>query len=233
MQRKAVKTMLEWSYWMMQTSDLVRVVWDYLRLSHPLKEADVIIGFGSYDTGTAERAAQLWLRGMAPMVLFSGGLGKGTEGFFAKPEADTYAEIAAKLGVDPACILAENKSSNSGENMAFSKELLRAAHITPKRMIVVHKPYMERRVYATLCKQWPGPEIIIAPNDETYEQHVRRFVAAGGTEDEVICSMVGDLQRIAEFPKLGYQIPQDIPPEVWDAYLDLVERGYTRYVLGG
>ena len=216
---------------MMQASDSIRTVWDYLRLSHPLKEADVIIGFGSYDTGTAERAAALWLSKMAPAVLFSGGLGKGTEGFFTKPEADTYAAIAAGLGVDPKCILAENQSRNSGENMAFSRELLRMAHIEPKRMIVVHKPYMERRVYATLCKQWQGPEIIIAPNDETYEQHVSRFVSAGGTEDEVICSMVGDLQRIAEFPKLGYQIPQDIPPAVRQAYLELIEKGYTRYVL--
>lgn len=43
--------------------------------------------------------------------------------------------------------------------------------------------------------------------------------------------MVGDLQRIKEFPKLGFQIEQDIPSDVWEAFEALVARGYDKYLL--
>ncbi len=38
--------------------------------------------------------------------------------------------------------------------------------------------------------------------------------------------MVGDMQRIIEYPKLGFQIPQNIPEKVLEAYNTLVELGY-------
>jgi len=50
------------------------------------------------------------------------------------------------------------------------------------------------------------------------------------TEDEVINVMVGDLQRIKMYPEKGFQVHQDIPKEVWDAYLKLVEMGYTKHL---
>ena len=40
--------------------------------------------------------------------------------------------------------------------------------------------------------------------------------------------MVGDLQRIHLYPARGFQIPQEIPPEVWSAYEGLVKAGYDR-----
>ena len=41
-----------------------------------------------------------------------------------------------------------------------------------------------------------------------------------------IDSMVGSMQRIREYPKLGYQIEQEIPDDVWQAYEFLVAAGY-------
>ena len=38
--------------------------------------------------------------------------------------------------------------------------------------------------------------------------------------------MVGDLQRIRLYPAKGFQIHQDIPDDVWQAYGELVEMGY-------
>ena len=211
--------------------DPIHILWQYLGLSHPLQTADVIVGFGSYDTATAERAAKLWLQSLAPVLLFTGGFGKGTEGFFTEAEGDVYAKIALGMGVPATHILIDTKATHSGENITFSKQLLQSANITPTRMIAVHKPYMGRRLYAALCKQWPGPEIIIAPSSETYSQHRERFVTSGGSEAEIIHSMVGDLQRIALFPSHGYQIAQDIPTEVWNAYHTLVAQGFTKYLL--
>jgi hypothetical protein len=43
--------------------------------------------------------------------------------------------------------------------------------------------------------------------------------------------MVGDLQRIIVYGEKGYQIPQEVPADVLDAYERLVERGYTKRLL--
>ena len=43
--------------------------------------------------------------------------------------------------------------------------------------------------------------------------------------------MVGDLQRIREYPKLGYQIEQEIPAKVWRAYEKLGAAGYDKHLI--
>lgn len=49
--------------------------------------------------------------------------------------------------------------------------------------------------------------------------------------DEVINIMAGDLHRIKIYPQRGFQIYQDIPDYVWDAYEQLVSMGYTKYLI--
>jgi len=38
--------------------------------------------------------------------------------------------------------------------------------------------------------------------------------------------MVGDLQRIRVYPEKGFQIAQEIPADVWEAYEELVQMGF-------
>jgi hypothetical protein len=38
--------------------------------------------------------------------------------------------------------------------------------------------------------------------------------------------MVGDLQRVKLYGENGFQIPQEIPGDVWDAFETLVAAGY-------
>ena len=49
--------------------------------------------------------------------------------------------------------------------------------------------------------------------------------------DKVINIMVGDLQRIKVYAERDFQIYQDIPGEVWDAYEQLVGAGYTEQLV--
>ena len=46
--------------------------------------------------------------------------------------------------------------------------------------------------------------------------------------DEVINILVGDLHRIRVYPEKGFQIPQEIPEEVWSAFESLVAAGYDK-----
>ena len=93
----------------------------------------------------AEYAAELYARELAPLLLFSGGMGRFT-GEWAVPEAELFAEAAMKKGVPEDCILIENKSTNTGENVRFSRAVLEKAGIPePSSIIALQKPYMERR----------------------------------------------------------------------------------------
>jgi hypothetical protein len=42
--------------------------------------------------------------------------------------------------------------------------------------------------------------------------------------------MVGDLQRIKIYPEKGFQIAQEIPDDVWQAYEQLVAMGFDRHL---
>src|SRR5687767_7962926 len=144
-----------------QILSLARIIWDYHHLNHQLIKADCILVLGSHDTRVAERGAELYLEGWAPLLIFSGGLGRLTEGVWTETEADRFAAIALQMGVPATAILVENKSTNTGENIVFTQELLKEEKRDPHSFIVVQKPYMERRSFATFKKRWPGKNIVV------------------------------------------------------------------------
>jgi len=206
-----------------------KILWDYQHVNHELNEADCIFVLGSHDIRVAERAAELYLKKMAPVIIFSGGLGNLTEGVWDEPEADIFSKIAINMGVPKEAILIENKSTNTGENVRFSYELMKINNVSPKKMILVQKPYMERRTYATFKKQWPGDavEIFVTSPQLSFDQYPNDLISM----EDVTNIMVGDLQRIKLYSAKGFQIPQEIPDHVWNAYLKLVEAGYTSNML--
>jgi uncharacterized SAM-binding protein YcdF (DUF218 family) len=91
----------------------------------------------------------------------------------------------------------------------------------------VQKPYMERRTYATFKKVWSEKEIVVTSPMLSFEEYVNDDFP----KDYVINVMVGDLQRIKVYPEKGFQIPQDIPENVWEAYEYLVSEGYTAQLI--
>ena len=101
-----------------------RTVWDYHHVGHALRKADCIIVLGSHDTRVAERGAELYLAGWAPLVLMSGGLGSLTSGMWTRPEAEVFADIALGMGVPRDALLLESRSTNTGENVELSRRLL-------------------------------------------------------------------------------------------------------------
>src|SRR5436309_5220716 len=123
-------------------------IWDYHHLNHPLAHADAILVLCSHDIAVATRGAELFLQGWAPLLIFAGGLGSITRHLWEEPEADQFARIATEMGVPADRVLIENRSTNTGENVAFTKQLLAERRIELQKFIVVQKPYMERRSYA-------------------------------------------------------------------------------------
>ncbi len=102
----------------------LQTVWDYLGMHQAPEQADVIVGFGNFNTNIARRAAELYRQGLAPVVLFTGGLGRNTEGLLPEPEAVRFARVAMECGVPETAILLEPESTNTAENILFTRRLL-------------------------------------------------------------------------------------------------------------
>lgn len=204
----------------------VEKVWDYHHLDHELQPSDAILVLCSHDTVVAERGAQLFLEGWAPRLIFSGGLGTITSRFWTEPEAERFAAIAVERGVPRDRILTETRSTNTGENVLFTRRLLEDKGLDLQRFIVVQKPYMERRSFATFRKVWPEKQLVVTSPQVSMDDYLANGSHGSLTEAEVISIMVGDLQRIRLYPALGFQIPQDIPDDVWEAFERLVAAGF-------
>ncbi len=206
---------------------LAKKLWNYHHTHHGLQPSDCILVLGSHDTRVAERGAELYLQGWAPLLVFSGGLGRLTKEEWSQPEAELFAKIALEKGVPPDAILIENQSTNTGENILFTQQLLQQKNLDPQRFIVVQKPYMERRSFATFKKHWPQKELCVTSPQLSLEEYITENLPL----EKVINIMVGDLQRIKIYPQKGFQVYQEIPADVWEAYEHLVAMGFDEQLV--
>ena len=207
--------------------ELAEVLWNYNNMGMVLEKADVIMVLGSHDIQVADRGAQVFLEGWSHLMVMSGGLGKLTAKMFNKPEAELFAERAISLGVPEDKVLIENQSANTGQNVEFTRKLLAENDIAVNKIIVVQKPYMERRSYATFKKVWPEPEVIVTSPQISFQD----YKSAEVSREEMINILVGDTQRIKFYPEKGFQISQEMPEEVWQAFEELVRRGYSTHLV--
>lgn len=206
-----------------------RIIWEYMRMHQQIEKSDAIFVLCSLDTRVADYAAKLFLNGYGDWLIFSGGFGVLTKNRFLKSEAESFAEAAIAAGVPAEKIIIENKSSNTGENIRFTYDLLKEQGKKLSSFVLVQKPYMERRTYATFMQQWPDntTRFSVTSFDVSFDEYINDEM----DKNLVINIMVGDLQRISEYPKLGFQIEQDIPVEVWDAYEMLINAGFTKHLI--
>jgi uncharacterized SAM-binding protein YcdF (DUF218 family) len=214
-----------------ETRELAERLWDYHHMNHELERTDAILVLCSHDEAVAERGAALYLEGWAPLLIFSGGLGGITKNLWSEPEAELFAKIARRMGVPDERILIESRSTNTGENVQFTRRLLAERGFEPQSLILVQKPYMERRAFATFKNYWPEPHVVVTSPRVSFEEYLKRYSNRALTEDDVVGIMVGDLQRVRVYPARGFQIPQTIPADVWAAYEELVRAGYDKYLV--
>jgi len=212
---------------LLSTDELAKILWDYNSLYQPIEKSDCILVLGSHDIRVAQRGAELFLQGFAPLIIFSGNVGRLTEGIWDKSEAEIFAEVAIKMGVPKDKILTEKQSTNTGDNILFTKKLLEGKGVLLNSIILVQKPYMQRRAYAAFKKLWPEKKVIVTAPQFSYEDYPNEIIS----KDNVINIMVGDTQRIKIYAEKGFQIPQEVSSEVWSAFEELVKRGYTNHLL--
>ncbi|MFI6941958.1 YdcF family protein [Streptomyces sp. NPDC050418] len=198
------------------------LIWNYHQMGHELRPCSAAIGLGSHDLGVATASADLYRAGLFPVVVFSGGNSPTTRARFPRGEAVHYREHAMSLGVPDEAILVEANAGNTGQNITLSRDLLQQAGIQVDSLMLISKPYMERRSYATCRKLWPEAEVICASEPLELDDYIKSI----GDEKLVVDMLVGDLQRIIEYPKQGFAVEQDVPEDVHAAYGRLLRSGF-------
>lgn len=204
-----------------------KVLWDYHVVDSELEKADVIIGLGSYDVEVASYCSQLYFKGYAPLIVFSGKEGNWTSGKILDTEAKIFSDRAKSLGVPEDVILLEEEATNIGLNIEYSKKLLIDRGVEVEKVIVVTKPNTTRRAFATTEIKWPEVSIMTSSPRIKFLD----FPTSVRTTEELIHEMVGDIQRIKLYAELGWQSTQEIPENVWNSYNKLISLGFTDHLI--
>ncbi|WFE34072.1 YdcF family protein [Micromonospora sp. WMMD975] len=201
----------------------VETLWRYHDMHHELRPCDVGIGLGSHDLGIAVIATRLFHQGLFPWIVFTGANAPTTVERFPRGEAVHYREYAVEQGVPAESILVEPRATNTAENLEFSRALLAERQITVRSVLIMSRPYQQRRAYATCKLMWPEVDVVCASNPLELDGYVRSI----GDPRRVVNMLVGDTQRIEVYAERGFAIPQEMPDEVWAAFERLVAAGYT------
>ena len=205
-----------------------KTLWQYLLLAQTLEKSDVIIGLGSLDRFVAQYVGLLYQRGYADHVLFTGGVRHFHQDWRGLTEAQYFANILfQETNISKEKVLLEVESTNTGENIKMSYSLLQSYNLPIKAILVVSKPHLQRRVWAALQKQWPDKttSISVTAPPVSYEVYLRDIHNSYSKED-FRSVLVKNLRKIIEYPKYGYQIEQEIPRNVLNAYHFLISKGY-------
>ncbi|MCG9553002.1 YdcF family protein [Vibrio sp. Isolate31] len=202
----------------------IDTLWNFMSMGHKVEPSDCIFVLCSNDTRVAEYAAKLYHQKIAPYIVFSGGVGRFTEGNFDRSEAETFAAIARDCGVPDSDIVIEKHATNTGENVRFTHELLTELGLSPKKLTLVQKPFMEKRTYATFSKQWPEEttEITVTSKWQDWVDYFNEELPL----DMVLGALVADFERIKSYPAKGFQIEMPIPEEVVLAYQAIKKLGF-------
>ncbi|MER6325893.1 YdcF family protein [Streptomyces coelicoflavus] len=200
-----------------------RLLWDYHFMHHAPRPCSVAVGLGSHDLGVAEVTAELYHQGMAPVIVFTGATSPTTQALMPRGEAVHYRERALELGVPESAVLLEPRATNTGENIQFTKAVLAEARVNVSSVLLVSKPYEERRSYGMVRKLWPEVEVVCTSTSMSLEEYANSI----GEPRMVIDMIVGALQRVLVFPRIGLAIEQDVPDGVVAAFERLCVDGFT------
>lgn len=212
----------------MNTPTDADLIFTYLATTDPLPSVpmDAIVGFGTFDLSLARLCGELHLRGCAPLIIFTGGIGAGTADL-GQPEADAWrAELRrSHPTIADERVILENRSTNTAENIDFTAELLarqhpgRALGAGVRAVIGVASPSRLRRVALTWRKLQPAvPLLRQRPPMATYATEKALYEAKGFHYDGHLC---GELDRIVDYAERGWIAAEALPKEILGAHARL------------
>ena len=202
----------------------IRTVFAYLSETDPLEAEpyDAVIGFGMFDLSLPRFCGDLYTSGAARRVIFTGGIGAGT-GDLGGPEADVWRATLARShpAIDAERVIVENRSTNTGENVSFTAEVLRTMYpdlafgTGLRRVLVVASPTRLRRVGLTLRCQQPAVSVTRQLPPAALEADAALYAGQGINYRR---HLAGELDRIVGYSIRGWILQEPLPPAVESAH---------------
>jgi uncharacterized SAM-binding protein YcdF (DUF218 family) len=176
----------------------IQAVSEYIFLKSRPERADIalIFGTGSYE-GPLSAVVPLYKEGRVPKILISGGVNRHT----GHNEAAEISALLVDRGVSERDIIIEDKSTNTLENVLFSRNVIdhEIGLDNVRKIIVVVKNYHSRRVLMTMKRHFPE-HVEVVP--VTY--NLFNFDASNWHQDETGRKKVsGELERIKKYLAKG------------------------------
>jgi hypothetical protein len=205
-------------------------LWDFLELGNPISKSDAIIVCGSQDLRIPKWGAGLVIDGWADLIVMSGGIGRLTPPEWTEGEAGAFAEVAFQEGVAKEKVIADNRSTNTRENLLYGWQRLQQQEVSPKRLIIINQPFMQRRTKGLLEKMiqeglLDEVEAIFPPSPFSYENYPNEIIS----KEEMVSLLVGEVLRLKDYPSKGFITPQDVPDNIMNSAQKLLNLGYTQY----
>lgn len=206
-----------------QTIQHAKRLWTYMSSMRAHGPCDAVVVCCSYDLRVCDYACELMGLNLAPRLVLSGRSGNWTRHLWTGTEAEVFRNRAISNGLDPGKIVIEDASTNFGENIAFVRRLLPDL----KRVTFVTKPNSVLRVALTIPIQWPAVTAFVDAPPLVFPEGVSNVVGLFGLINE----MVGDVQRIIQYPSRGFQRQHDLPQEVRESWEALLAAGFNHHLL--
>ena len=177
----------------------IKKITNYIFLKSNPQEADLALVFGTRHQEAINKVFELYLDELVPKILVSGGINRAT----GENEAKEMNNKLIQLGVKDIDIILENKSTNTLENVLFSKQAIdeKIGFEKIKKIIAIVKHYHSRRALMTLKKYFPNTVELIPVTYEIY----------GFTQENWSKNKVGRKKVLDEWEKISeYLLKGDI-----------------------
>lgn len=214
----------------MHISDDAHTLWNFMSQQDELGNPTALFVFGSTDLIVGAFAASVYFRVKPETIVCSGGVAHEDDLLktgWNTSEAEIIADVLKGFGVPGEVIQIEDKARNTGENFDFSISLAQKKQLDLSDVLVLHKPYMTLRTRLTGLARCSNLNFRVSAPRFSFDQYSRLAMPV----ERLLNIMVGDFQRMIEYPKKGFSAPCLVPADVQAAFESLIQAGYTKHLL--
>jgi uncharacterized SAM-binding protein YcdF (DUF218 family) len=171
----------------------IAAITEFIFLETPISSADIILIPGSHRPQLMERAAELYHRGFAPIILPSGGANLHLPGL---TEWAYLKRVGISLGVPETAFLKEDEAQHTFENARLSWEAIVKNALEVRAAILVCKASHARRAHMTYSAAFPEHvRFMVSPiHDERDIRSDNWFKSEIG-----IRRVMGEVERIGRY----------------------------------
>lgn len=242
--------------------DIKMLSLDELYNNFSIEQADLLIILGNSIPFIAEEGARAYKNKIAKKIMIAGGIGHSTKYLIEnicnsdkykdvetddRPEADILKDVIVRHeNIEDGSIIIENISTNCGANAYEALKTIKEIGETPRSVILLQDPTMQRRTHASFKKEWVmnnkktifisyAPFVpLIEKCGESFD-YINRKIYGLWDIDRFIALVMGEIPRLKDDengygPKgRGYITHMDIPDEVLYSYERLLPL-YGKYI---